>query len=136
MENKPETLKSVLNKFTKSEIIEYYGKGWNIDVKRVKHALLSARWQAKSDEAMKRQNEHSKKLKDIDAKERDRIAVIFNETKDLKEKMRLLKILKGYDNKIQRWYAESKEIDKEQEAVDKIYKELEAVYKERRNEWS
>jgi hypothetical protein len=85
---------------------------------------------------MKRQNEHSKKLKDIDAKERDRIAVIFNETKDLKEKMRLLKILKGYDNKIQRWYAESKEIDKEQEAVDKIYKELEAVYKERRNEWS
>lgn len=116
----------ILKEFTKGEIIEYIRltRGF-LPIRR--RDLLFARWRIMGE---KLRAEYDAELarwerEKPDFKERDRLAVQFNESHCTGEKMHLLKKIESYDNALLGHIRRCRALDARQKKLDGLYRQIE-----------
>lgn len=113
----------ILDEMTKKELIAWINH--TIYFERPKRSwLYFYRWHILSTKALDNQERHSQSLKDIDLKKRDEYAVLFNKTKDTNEKLRLLKLMKPYEDRLKRWIEDGKKLDEEDKRISLLYDKI------------
>ena len=114
----------VLEKMTKEELIHWIRE--NALWRRPKMSwVYFYRWNAQSDALAKKQRSHTAALKNMDFKQRDDYAAQFNAATNTGEQLRLLGLIKPYDDKFDAWIKESRRLDKERRQVDALYAKYE-----------
>jgi len=68
--------------------------------------------------------QESRALDGVDFKERDRLAVRFNESSDPAEKMRLLDLMTPYNKAMSDHITRSQAIDRKSKRVDALYEQI------------
>lgn len=120
----------LLNEFTKEEIIQLVrDKGLLFRIN--KRDLLFIRWDLASRKLMA---DYDAELsawdkQKPDFKVRDALAVQFNTTSDIQEKLRLLSEIQPYDKALQAHIDRMKKLDKRQQAVNRMYQQIDGVKK-------
>ncbi len=116
----------VLNEFTKEEIIAFVREN-GLFLRISRRDLLFIRWKIASE----------KLLADFDAElarwatekpdfsKRDALAVQFNATTDIQDRIRLLREIESYDKPLHDHLMRSKKLDARQKAVDRMYRDIE-----------
>ncbi|MBD9433212.1 hypothetical protein IB257_25015 [Achromobacter sp. ACM03] len=115
----------VLNEFTKEEIIAYVReKGFFLRISR--RDLLYIRWKTASEKLMA---DFDAELARWDAekpdfKKRDALAIQCNASKDIHERLRLLREIEPYDKAMHDHLMRSKKLDARQKVVDRMYRDI------------
>lgn len=116
----------VLNEFTKEEIIAYVReKGFFLRFSR--RDLLFIRWRLASEKLMA---DFDAELARWDAekpdfKKRDALAIQCNASKDIHERLRLLREIEPYDKALQDHITRTRKLDARQKTVDRMYRDIE-----------
>ncbi|MDR7949172.1 hypothetical protein [Achromobacter aegrifaciens] len=116
----------VLNEFTKEEIIAYVReKGFFLRISR--RDLLFIRWKTASEKLMA---DFDAELARWDAekpdfKKRDALAIQCNASKDIHERLRLLREIEPYDKAMHDHLMRSQKLDARQKVVDRMYRDIE-----------
>ncbi|MFY1875590.1 hypothetical protein ACOTF3_04275 [Achromobacter xylosoxidans] len=116
----------ILNEFTKEEIIAFVReKGFFLRISR--RDMLFIRWKTAS----------KKLMADVDAelarwdaekpdfKKRGALAIQCNASKDIHERIRLLREIEPYDKALQDHISRTRKLDARQKAVDRMYRDIE-----------
>jgi len=112
----------ILDEMTKQEIIYFIRRSF-FKLPR-KSELLSFQWQVKTEENQKKREIHSKRFNEIDFKERDNLAMQFNKSTDINERLKLIKKLIKYDNAFQKWSEIDDKLIKEYDKNEKLYEQI------------
>lgn len=116
----------ILDEFTKEEIIAYVReKGFFLRISR--RDLLFIRWKTASEKLMA---DFDAELARWDAekpdfKKRDALAIQCNASKDIHERLRLLREIEPYDRAMHDHLMRSKKLDARQKVVDRMYRDIE-----------
>ncbi|WP_313387613.1 hypothetical protein [Achromobacter aegrifaciens] len=116
----------VLNEFTKEEIIAFVReKGFFLRISR--RDLLYIRWKTASEKLMA---DYDAELARWDAekpnfKKRDALAIQCNASKDIHERLRLLREIEPYDRALQDHISRTRKLDARQKTVDRMYRDIE-----------
>lgn len=116
----------VLNEFTKEEIIAFVReKGLFLRISR--RDLLFIRWKTASEKLMADFNAELARwdAEKPDFKKRDALAIQCNASKDIHERLRLLREIEPYDKAMHDHLMRSKKLDARQKAVDRMYRDIE-----------
>ncbi|MEJ3574044.1 hypothetical protein WEU41_07390 [Pseudomonas fragi] len=120
MNNK--AVKDVLDEMTKDDLVAWIR---NQPFCRPKRSdALYIRWQRQSAEVLEEMQKENRALDGLDFKERDRLAVRFNESKDAAEKLRLLELMQPYNKAMQDHIKRSQAIDMKSKRVDALYERI------------
>ena len=92
-------VKDVLDEMTKDDLVAWIRSQPFYRPKR--SDVLYIRWQRQSAEVLEEMQKENRALDGLDFKERDRLAVRFNESKDAAEKLRLLELMQPYNKAMQ-----------------------------------
>ncbi|MNX57243.1 hypothetical protein D3C86_880590 [compost metagenome] len=115
----------ILNEFSKGEIIAFVReKGIFLRISR--RDLLFIRWKTASEKLMA---DFDAELARWDAekpdfKKRDALAIQCNASKDIHERLRLLREIEPYDKALHDHLMRSKKLDARQKAVDRMYRDI------------
>lgn len=116
----------VLNEFTKEEIIAFLReKGFFL--RRIsRRDLLFIRWRLASEKLMA---DFDAELARWDAekpdfKKRDALAIQCNASKDIHERLRLLREIEPYDKALQDHITRTRKLDARQKTVDRMYRDI------------
>ncbi|CAB3705253.1 hypothetical protein [Achromobacter piechaudii] len=115
----------VLNEFTKEEIIAFVReKGFFLRISR--RDLLFIRWKVASEKLLADYDAESARwaTEKPDFTKRDALAVQFNATTDIQERIRLLREIESYDKPMHDHLMRSKKLDARQKAVDRMYRNI------------
>ncbi|MDX3877068.1 MAG: hypothetical protein QHC81_01150 [Achromobacter sp.] len=116
----------VLNEFTKEEIIAFVREqGFFLRISR--RDLLFIRWKTASKKLLA---DYDAELTRWDAekpdfKKRDALAIQCNASKDIHERLRLLREIEPYDKALQDHISRTRKLDARQKAVDRMYRDIE-----------
>lgn len=116
----------VLNEFTKEEIIAYLReKGFFLRIGR--RDLLFIRWKTASEKLMADFNAELARwdAEKPDFKKRDALAIQCNASKDIHERLRLLREIEPYDKALQDHITRTRKLDARQKTVDRMYRDIE-----------
>lgn len=120
MNNK--AVKDVLDEMTKDDLVAWIR---NQPFCRPKRSdALYIRWQRQSAEVLEEMQKENRALDGLDFKERDRLAVRLNESKDAAEKLRLLELMQPYNKAMQDHIKRSQAIDMKSKRVDALYERI------------
>ena len=86
--------------------------------------VLYIRWQRQSAEVIEEMQKENRALDGLNFKERDRLAIRFNESKDSAEKMRLIELIQPYDKAMSDHIKRSQAIDRKSKKVDALYEQI------------
>ena len=86
--------------------------------------VLYIRWQRQSAEVIEEMQKENRALDGLNFKERDRLAIRFNESKDSAEKMRLIELIQPYDKAMSDHIKRSQAIDRKSKRVDALYEQI------------
>ena len=86
--------------------------------------VLYIRWQRQSAEVLEEMQKENRALDGLNFKERDRLAIRFNESKDSAEKMRLIELIQPYDKAMSDHIKRSQAIDRKSKKVDALYEQI------------
>ncbi|MGN8346312.1 hypothetical protein ACLEJQ_22185 [Pseudomonas sp. SMV71] len=114
--------KDVLEEMTKDELVAWIRRQHFTRPKR--SDVLYLRWERQSAEVLEEMQKENRALDGVDFKERDRLAVRFNESKDPEEKMRLIKLIEPYDKAMSEHIKRSQAIDRKNKRVDDLYEQI------------
>src|SRR5699024_10756926 len=115
----PNKHQDILDEMTKDELLSWL-RAWTL--KRPKKSeLLFIRWQTQSKALLNEMDKENRSLDRLDFKERDRLANLFNETKDPAEKLRLIEKIGKYDQALSAHIERSQKLDRKQKRVDRLY---------------
>lgn len=114
----------ILNEMTKAELIAWI-REYSFR-KPTKSWVLFKRWQIKSQAVLDEQRAHTEAFANLNLKKRDEYAKRFNASSDTQERVRLIELMKPYHDRLAAKLKGWKEIDKKQEAVDRLYSQYEA----------
>ena len=120
MNNK--AVKDVLDEMTKADLVAWIRNQPFFRPKR--SDVLYIRWQRQSAEVLEEMQKENRALDGLDFKERDRLAVRFNESKDAAEKLRLLELMQPYNKAMQDHIKRSQAIDRKSKRVDALYEQI------------
>ena len=120
MNNK--AVKDVLDEMTKDDLVAWIRSQPFYRPKR--SDVLYIRWQRQSAEVLEEMQKENRALDGLDFKERDRLAVRFNESKDAAEKLRLLELMQPYNKAMQDHIKRSQAIDMKSKRVDALYERI------------
>lgn len=115
----------VLNEFTKEEIIAFVReKGLFLRISR--RDLLYIRWKTASEKLIA---DFDAELARWDAekpdfKKRDALAIQCNASKDIHERLRLLREIEPYDKALQDHISRTRKLDARQKTVDRMYRDI------------
>jgi hypothetical protein len=123
--------KDALDEMTKDDLVAWIRNQHFLRPKR--SDVLYIRWERKSAEVLEEMQKENKALDGFDFKERDRLAVRFNESRDAGEKLRLLELMQPYDKAMQDHIRRSQALDRKSKRVDALYEQIDVErQKERR----
>ncbi|NNB15195.1 hypothetical protein [Pseudomonas fragi] len=114
--------KDVLEEMTKDDLAAWIRSQPFCRPKR--SDVLYIRWQRQSAEVLEEMQKENRALDGLDYKERDRLAVRFNESKDAAEKLRLLELMQPYNKAMQDHIKRSQAIDRKNKRVDALYEQI------------
>lgn len=86
--------------------------------------LLYLRWDRQSADVLEAMEKENRALDGYDFKERDRLAVKFNESTGAKEQLRLLGLIQSYDAAMLAGIKRSQAPQKKSEKVDALYAQI------------
>ena len=115
-------VKDVLEDMTKDDLVAWIRSQPFYRPKR--SDVLYIRWQRQSAEVLEEMKKENRALDGLDFKERDRLAVRFNESKDAAEKLRLLELMQPYNKAMQDHIKRSQAIDMKSKRVDALYERI------------
>ena len=115
-------VKDVLEEMTKDDLVAWIRNQPFFRPKR--SDVLYIRWQRQSAEVLEEMQKENRALDGLDFKERDRLAVRFNESKDAAEKLRLLELMQPYNKAMQDHIKRSQAIDRKSKRVDALYEQI------------
>jgi len=119
---KKSTAKDVLDEMTKEELVAWIRSQISLQPKR--SDVLYLRWQRQSAEVLNEMQKENRALDGVDFKERDRLAIKFNESSDPVEKMRLLDLMSPYNKAMSDHLERSQAIDRKSKRVDAFYEQI------------
>lgn len=116
----------VLNEFTKEEIIEFLREKGVFLMRIRRRDLLYIRWKIASAKVLA---DYDAELARWDAekpdfKKRDALAVQCNASKDIHERLRLLREIEPYDKALQDHISRTRKLDARQKTVDRMYRDI------------
>ena len=114
--------KDILDEMTKDDLVAWIRSQPFYRPKR--SDVLYIRWQRQSAEVLEEMKKENRALDGLDFKERDRLAVRFNESKDAAEKLRLLELMQPYNKAMQDHIKRSQAIDMKSKRVDALYERI------------
>lgn len=98
----------------------------------VAREILDIRWQSMIKECDKADKQHLLDCENFDAKQRDADAVKFNNSKDGKEKLELLKNIAKSDKKMRKLHiTDANKLKKNREKADNVYEEMMELFEEK-----
>jgi len=112
----------VLDEMTKDDLVAWIRSQPFSRPKR--SDVLYIRWQRQSAEVLEEMQKENRALDGIDFKERDLLAVRFNESKDAAEKLQLLELMQPYNKAMQDHIKRSQALDKKSKRVDALYEQI------------
>ena len=115
-------VKDVLDEMTKDDLVAWIRSHHFYRTKR--SDVLYIRWQRQSAEVLEEMQKENRALDGIDFKERDQLAVRFNDSKDAAEKQQLLELMQPYDKAMQDHIKRSQALDKKSKRVDALYEQI------------
>ena len=115
-------VKDVLEDMTKDDLVAWIRSQPFYRPKR--SDVLNIRWQRQSAEVLEEMKKENRALDGLDFKERDRLAVRFNESKDAAEKLRLLELMQPYNKAMQDHIKRSQAFDRKSKRVDALYEQI------------
>ena len=115
-------VKDVLEDMTKDDLVAWIKSQPFYRPKR--SDVLYIRWQRQSAEVLEEMQKENRALDGLDFKERDRLAVRFNESKDAAEKLRLLELMQPYNKAMQDHIKRSQALDRKSKRVDALYEQI------------
>jgi uncharacterized protein YjcR len=124
---KPQTEAEIFNEMTKPELIAWIKENFFVRGPKMSW-LLFHRWKIQSDALQKKEEAHLKREKP-DFKKRDEYARQFNATKDNNERLRLLNLIKPYDDWLKKDMSEWGKLQKEQAEIDRLYDRIDEARK-------
>lgn len=114
----------ILDEMTKPELIAWIKE--EVFFRRPNGSWLAFhRWKVASAKLEDEEIECHAALKKIDLKKHDEYAKKFNASTDLKEKERLLLLIKPISDELEAWLKKNKELDAKRVKVDAIYEQIE-----------
>lgn len=114
--------KDILDEMTKEDLVAWIR---NHHFSRPKRSdVLYLRWERQSAEVLEDMQRENRALDGVNFKERDRLADQFNESKDSKEKLRLLELIEPYDKAMRDHIKRSQAIQKRSEKVDALHEQI------------
>lgn len=119
---KKSTAKDVLDEMTKEDLAAWIRSQIYLQPKR--SDVLYLRWQRQSAEVLEDMQKENRALDGVDFKERDRLAVKFNESSDSAEKVRLLDLMSPYNKAMSDHLKRSEAIDRKSKRVDALYEQF------------
>ena len=123
-------VKDVLDEMTKEDLVAWI-RSHHFD--RPKRSdVLYLRWVRQSAEVLEEMQKENRALDGVDFKERDRLAIRFNESKDPEEKLRLIKLIEPYDKAMSDHIKRSQAIDRKSKRVDALYEQID-IEREKEN---
>jgi hypothetical protein len=114
--------KDILDEMSKQELIDWIRNRHFARPKRSE--VLYLRWERQSAQVLEEMQRENRALDGVDFKERDRLAAQFNESRDVSEKLRLLKLMDPYDTAMSDHIKRTKAIDAKQKRVDALYEQI------------
>ena len=115
-------VKDVLEEMSKDDLVAWIRSQPFYRPKR--SDVLYIRWQRQSAEVLEEMQKENRSLDGLDYKERDRLAVRFNESKDAAEKLRLLELMQPYNKAMQDHIKRSQALDRKSKRVDALYEQI------------
>ena len=115
-------VKDVLEEMTKDDLVAWIRSQPFYRPKR--SDVLYIRWQRQSAEVLEEMKKENRALDGLDFKERDRLAVRFNDSKDATEKLRLLELMQPYNKAMQDHIKRSEALDRRSKRVDALYEQI------------
>ena len=115
-------VKDVLEEMTKDDLVAWIRSQPFYRPKR--SDVLYIRWQRQSAEVLEEMQKENRALDGLDYKERDRLAGMFNESKDAAEKLRLLELMQPYNKAMQNHIKRSQALDRKNKRVDALYEQI------------
>ena len=115
-------VKDVLEEMSKDDLVAWIRSQPFYRPKR--SDVLYIRWQRQSAEVLDEMKKENRALDGLDFKERDRLAVRFNESKDAAEKLRLLELMQPYNKAMQDHIKRSQALDRKSKRVDALYEQI------------
>ena len=124
-------VKDILDEMTKDDLVAWIRSQPFYRPKR--SDVLYIRWQRQSAEVLEEMQKENRALDGLDYKERDRLAVRFNESKDAAEKLRLLELMQPYNKAMQDHIKRSQAIDRKNKRVDALYEQIDVERQKERS---
>lgn len=123
--------KDVLDEMTKDDLVVWIRNQHFLRPKR--SDVLYIRWERQSAEVLEEMKKENHALDGVDFKERDRLAVKFNESNDSAEKLRLLELMQPYDKAMQDHIKRSQALDRKSKRVDALYEQIDVERQKERS---
>ena len=114
--------KDVLDEMTKEDLVAWIRSHHFSRPKRSE--VLYLRWERQSAEVLEEMQKENRALDGVDFKERDRLAVRFNESNDSAERLRLLELMAPYNKAMSDHIKRSQAIDRKSKRVDALYEQI------------
>ena len=124
-------VKDVLDEMTKDDLVAWIRNQHFYQPKR--SDVLYIRWQRQSAEVLEEMQKENRALDGLDFKERDRLVLRFNESKDPKEKLRLLELIEPYCKAVQDHIKRSQALYRKGKRVDALYEQIDVERQKERN---
>lgn len=118
-----QAVKDVLDEMTKEDLVAWI-KSHHFFSRPKRSDVLYLRWERQSAEVLEEMQKENRALDGVDFKERDRLAIRFNESKDPEEKLRLIKLIEPYDKAMSIHIKRSQAIDRKSKRVDALYEQI------------
>ena len=123
--------KDILDEMTKDDLVAWIRNQHFLRPKR--SDILYIRWERQSAEVLEEMQKENRALDGLDFKERDRLAVRFNESKEATEKLRLLELMQPYNKAMQDHIKRSQAIDRKNKRVDALYEQIDVERQKERS---
>ena len=123
--------KDVLDEMTKDDLVAWIRNQHFLLPKRTD--VLYIRWERQSAEVLEEMQKENRSLDGLDFKERDRLAVRFNDSKDSAEKMRILELMQPYDKAMSDHIKRSQALDRKSKRVDALYEQIDVERQKERS---
>lgn len=114
--------RDILDEMSKQELIDWIRNRHFVRPKRSE--VLYMRWERQSAQVLEEMQQENRALDGIDLAERDRLARQFNETKNSKEKLRLIKLISPYHKAVADHHKRTRAINAKQKSVDALYQQI------------
>ena len=124
-------VKDILDGMTKDDLVAWIRNQHFYQPKLSE--VLYIRWQRQSAEVLEEMQKENRALDGVDFKERDRLAVRFNESKNAAEKLRLLELMQPYNKAMQDHIKRSQALDRKSKRVDALYEQIDVARQKERS---